>query len=238
MNLSVIVPAYNEAACLPETLSRIAAALARATPASETLVVDNDSTDATARIARQSGATVIRETERNIAAVRNAGAARANGDVLVFIDADTLVPPDLFERIAVAMADPRCLGGAVAVEYAPLERKWLRLYLAGWKLLGRAFGMAQGAAQFCRRPAFVALGGYDATIYMGEDVEFFWRLRRYAKRHGGHARLLADTRVVTSGRRFDRMSIWRTLVFTHPVVIRLTWRRRRWWKDWYERHVR
>lgn len=70
---------------------------------------------------------------------------------------------------------------------------------------------AAGAAQFCRRTAFEAVGGFDETILMGEDVEFYWRLSKYARR---------------------------VLLLTHPLVIWLGWRRRSLWREWYDAPIR
>jgi glycosyltransferase involved in cell wall biosynthesis len=238
VTLSVIIPAYNEAAVLSETLARIHLSLKAAGAAAEVIVVDNASEDATSVVARNGGAKVIHESTRSIAAVRNAGARNANGDVFVFVDADTLAPESLFGAIGRALEDERCAGGAVSVEYDHLERTWMRWYLAGWKFWAAAFNFAQGAAQFSRREVFAAVGGYDESILMGEDIDFYWRIRRHARRHGGYVRLLNDCSVVTSGRRFNKMRLWKVLVLTHPVFIRLTWRQRRWWRDWYDGAVR
>jgi glycosyltransferase involved in cell wall biosynthesis len=71
----------------------------------ETIVVDNDSVDSTAKVARAFGATVVRETRDNVARVRNTGAASASGDVLVFVDADTVVPDKLLRRIVDAIGE-------------------------------------------------------------------------------------------------------------------------------------
>lgn len=238
MKLSVIVPAYNEEAVLPRTLRSIRASLESASAESQLVVVDNVSDDATAALARESGATVVSEGTHNIARVRNAGARAADGDVLVFVDADTVVPVNLFRGILQVLEDPRCYGGAVAVEYDDLQRRWMRWYLAGWKFWASLFNCAQGAAQFARRPAFLAVGGYDERIFMGEDIDFFWRLRRYARREAGYVKVLSDRKVVTSGRRFNQMKLSRVLLLTHPLFIRLAWRQRRWWSDWYERALR
>jgi glycosyltransferase involved in cell wall biosynthesis len=238
MKISVIIPAYNEEQCLPETLKRIGEALAIAPCSSEIMVIDNDSQDGTKRVAEIFGAKVYTEKEHNISKVRNTGAKNSTGDVLIFIDADTLVPHALFQKIAAVMEDEKCLGGAVAVAYEAFERKWMKLYLLGWKFWGKVFNMKQGAAQFCRKFAFADLGGYDQTIFMGEDVEFYWRLSGYAKRNKGYLHFVEDHQVMTSSRRFDKMSLWKTFLLTHPIFIRLTWRDKSFWKDWYEKPVR
>jgi glycosyltransferase involved in cell wall biosynthesis len=238
MKISVIVPAYNEEQCLPETLERIGRALSIAAHPSEIIVVDNDSQDRTRHIAEEFLAKVVLEKEHNISKVRNTGAENSNGDVLIFIDADTLVTETLFRKILAVLEDEECFGGAVAVEYEDFQRKWMKYYLLGWKFWGKVFNMAQGAAQFCRKSVFENLGGYDETIFMGEDIEFYWRLSRFARRNKGYLYFVEYPRVKTSARRFDKMSLWKTLLLTHPLFIGLTWRKKSCWKDWYERAVR
>ena len=238
MKVSIVIPAFNEENYLPATLKNIGAALANAGFESETIVVDNESTDKTKQIAENFGAKVFTESEHNIGKVRNTGAKNAVGDVLIFVDADTIVPASLFQKIAVVMEDERCFGGAVAVDYEQFERKWMRFYLRGWQFWGTFFNMKQGAAQFCRKAVFENLGGYDETIFMGEDVMFYWRLSKFAKQTDGHLFFVENPKVVTSARRFDRMSIWKTLLLTHPLFILLTLRRKKFWRDWYEKPIR
>jgi glycosyltransferase involved in cell wall biosynthesis len=236
-SFSVIVPALNEERFLGETLGRLSQS-AQYLEASqkcpvEVLVVDNDSEDRTAEVARGFGARVVREPIRNIARARNAGARAAEGDVLFFLDADTLVPPCLLSRIAAVMNDPLHVGGAVDVDHRP-SRTLIRWYLRVWRLLGRLTGMAQGAAQFCRREDFFLLGGYGETMYMGEDVDFYWRLSHTARRAGRNVCCITDVRVVPSPRRFDRWPVWKTLLWTNPALIACMRRRKGAWRGWYE----
>lgn len=236
--ISVIIPAYNEEKYLPETLTRIGKALAVAGCPSEIVVVDNDSEDKTKRIAEEFGARVFAEKEHNIARVRNTGAKNSAGEILIFVDADTLVPESLFQKIAATMQDEKCMGGAVSVEYGEFRRGWVKYYLLGWKFWGAVFNTKQGATQFCRRAIFSELGGYDESLYMGEDVEFYWRLSKLAARKRGFVSFIENPQVTTSTRRFDKMSFWKTILLTHPLFIALAWKRRRFWEDWYEKAVR
>ncbi len=90
MKVSVVIPAFNEARLLGETLRHVQAALTVFTSRGwgvEIIVCDNNSTDATAEIARAAGATVVFEPENQIARARNSGAAAATGDWLIFVDA-------------------------------------------------------------------------------------------------------------------------------------------------------
>lgn len=236
--ISVIIPAYNEAKYLPETLHEIGKALSVAACPSEIVVVDNESDDETKQIAEDFGAKVFTEKEHNISRVRNTGAKNAGGDVLVFVDADTLIPELLLQEISLAMKDEKCFGGAVSVAYENVARGWVKIYLQGWKFWEAVFNTKQGATQFCRREAFSELGGYNESIYVGEDVEFYWRLSKLARRRQGFVFFIKNLKVKTSARRFDQMSWWKTLLLTNPLFIALAWKRKRFWKDWYEKLVR
>ena len=83
------------------------------------------------------------------------------------------------------------------------------------------FGMAQGATQFCRRSVFDELGRYDEAAWIGEDVDFYWAMKKHAKRTRGNVRLIRHPRVQASSRRFDRWPIWRTLLWSNPLFIAL-----------------
>jgi glycosyltransferase involved in cell wall biosynthesis len=232
--LSVVIPAFDEERALPATLGRLQRSAGLLEPgAVEILVVDNASRDATAEVARAGGARVVDEAVRSAAGARNTGAAAARADVLVFVDADVAVPPGLLKRIDGAMRDPRCIGGAVDTRYEPATRG-MRAYLTAWRAVGLATRMAQGACQFCRRDAFDALGGYDTARHIGEDVDFWWRLRRHARRTGGHVDHVREMRVVPSSRRYDQWPALRTIVRTNPVTIALLARHRGAWKGWHE----
>lgn len=237
-SVSIIIPALNEERYIGETLQWLEAAIltwkSTAPEASvEVIVVDNDSTDRTAELALNYDARVVSEPVRNIARARNTGAKQAKGEVLVFLDADTLVPPELLQRVADEMDDPSCAGGAVAVQHLP-ARRILRLYLWCWRIFGRLFGMAQGATQFCRSDRFEKLGGYDERIYMGEDVDFYWRMSKSAQAAQGRISYLKDIRVVPSARRYDQWPLWKTLLLTNPLVIAPLCRWPGVWRGWYQ----
>jgi glycosyltransferase involved in cell wall biosynthesis len=236
--ITVVIPAYNEEKLLPATLEAVELA-AQGVGSVELIVVDNESTDRTREIAAGSGAKVISESVHNISRVRNAGAQAASGEVIVFIDADTLVRPGVIEKILEAMSDKSCLGGSVGVEYGPTERRhWVNYYLLLALFVGRILRMHQGALQFCRVDVFREVGGYDETIYVGEDVEFFWRLDKVARSKDGRIAFLAEPKVQTSSRRWERMGLFRMLVLCHPITIMLAWRKGSFWRDWYDDAIR
>jgi len=239
--LSIVIPAFNEEAYLPATLEHVRAAASKLAQAgagqAEIVVVDNASTDATAAVAASYQTLVVSEALHNVGHVGNVGAQASRGQVLVFLDADTLLPPRALVRIAQTMRDPGCVGGAVDLLYRP-RRRVVRWYLAAWRLVGKLARVAMGSGQFCRRDVFSDLGGYDATIFMGEDVEFFMRLRRLARRHGLRAPILNDVVVQPSARRMDAWPLWRILLLTNPLFILPLRRRRTVWDGWYTKLVR
>ena len=237
MLLSVVIPAFNEERYLPQTLSSIRDAISACACPVEVFVIDNESTDRTAEVSLSFGARVVSESVHNIGRVRNAGAKATRGDILVFIDADTIVPPHFLARVSAVMSSAACVGGSADILHTPTS-KLLRTYLQGWRWLGIKLGMGQGAAQFCRRAVFATLKGYNESQFMGEDVDFYWRLRNLCEKTGGYLKRLDDVKVVPSPRRFDQSPIWRTLVWTNPLFIALFRKTRSAWKDWYVRAPR
>ena len=121
--LSVVVPAFNEEALLPACLESVKAAAAACRLGDWELVVcDNASTDATARLAAERGAKVVHEPVRRIARSRNAGAAAAAGDWLLFIDADSLLSEESLRAMLAAAEEigltRRCTAGAPRADSA------------------------------------------------------------------------------------------------------------------------
>ena len=239
--MTIVVPAFDEEAYIGPTLDALRASAdhlsARADADVEIIVVDNDSGDETASVARNRRAKVVREPVRNIARARNTGARHARGDLLVFVDADVIVPRMLLHQIHVAMSDPACVGGGVDVDCRP-RRPLVRAYLRAWRLLGRLTAMVQGATQFCRKETFDRVGGYDEGAWIGEDVAFYWRLEKLAKGERRTVRLLRRPRVRPSCRRFDKWPLWRILLWTNPLFIALFRRHKAVWTGWYRDAVR
>ena len=237
MKLTIIIPAFNEEAYLPSTLDSIQTAAAHLDAEVDTIVVDNNSEDNTVAVAQSKGATVVHEPVQGIARARNAGADHAHGDVLVFVDADVILPSMLLAEIHTAMSAPACVGGAVDIQYRP-KRPFIRFYLRAWRLLSHLTGMAQGATQFCRKSVFDEVGGYDEKAWIGEDADFFWALKKLARRTGRSTRFIKAPRVQASSRRFDKWPLWKILVWTNPLFIALFRRRKAFWSGWYSRAVR
>lgn len=120
MKISVVVPAFNEEGLLPATLASIGAgrqAFGERGWTSELIVCDNNSTDRTAEVARAAGARVVFEAVNQISRARNTGARHADGDWLLFVDADSFPGRELFAEVAEAIEAGRCLAGGSTVAF-------------------------------------------------------------------------------------------------------------------------
>lgn len=182
--LSLVIPAYNEEKCLGTTLSSVNAALAffremTGQPA-EVIVVDNASTDQTARIAAELGARVVRHDIRNIASVRNAGLRAASYDLAATVDADTLVPRETFVKIAAAMRTGKYVGGGVRIGLHT-HRRALKAFVTVSEALVVAISGVSGGLFFFDNGAALAIGGFPETHLVAEDLAFAKSLRAYGR---------------------------------------------------------
>jgi glycosyltransferase involved in cell wall biosynthesis len=167
--LSFILPAYNEERYLAATLGALREAMADIGTAHEVIVVDDGSTDATAEIATAHGAQVLRVEHRHIAATRNAGARHAQGGLLVFIDADTIVDAVVLAA-ALRAIDTGAVGGGATIRLigSPVwHERWTAATFA-WLL--RQWKIAPGCFIFCTRTAFDTVRGFDETYFAAEDI--------------------------------------------------------------------
>jgi glycosyltransferase involved in cell wall biosynthesis len=215
VKISVIVPAFNEERLLPATLRAIRAALAAFDArgwASELIVCDNNSSDCTAEIARAEGAAVVFEPFNQIARARNTGAAQASGDWLVFVDADSQPSRGLFEDAAAEIADGRCLAGGSTVAL-DTDRAVARLFVRLWNALSRVCRWGAGSFIFCESAAFREAGGFSQTLYAGEEIDLFKRLKRLARRRGRTIAILHRHPLATSGRKVRLYSAREQLAF-------------------------
>ena len=199
--VSVVIPTLNEAGSLPAILTALEKAAGGT--AYEVIVADGGSTDGTGELAGTLGCRCVRWSRAQRAAQMNAGAALADGSVLLFLHADTLLPVGALAGIEAACARPGVAGGGFARRYDSPSR-WLRLTC--WLAEGRNrwFGWHLGdQAIFVRRPVFEQLGGFrDLDLF--EDVDFSRRLGRMG------SVVTLQPPVLTSARRFRRRGPFRT----------------------------
>lgn len=218
--ISIIVPALNEEKLIERTLRCFPHEL-RERYSMELIVSDGGSSDTTPLLAERYADVVARHTEprrQTIAEGRNRGAERARGDVLVFINADTVPKnPQEFLRALRQIAEDssnskRIVAYACPVEIAPEERQlsdrlfhgFFNRYVRFLNIIG--LGMGRGECQVIYRAAFLKAGGYDNNMVAGEDFDLYKRLTRLGTI--GHRNELM---VYESPRRFRRYGYLRVL---------------------------
>ncbi len=206
---SVIIPTLNEAASIGTCIT----AIRRLDPSVEIIVADGGSSDATIDIARSAGALVC-TAPRGRGTQMNAGAARASGATLVFLHADTLLPPDAFVRIGALFANPQA---QVAKFRLWFDTRNMLLDLAAICMWIDSIMTSYGDQGIVvRRDFFMGLGGFpDWALF--EDVRLFELARRETQVH------VIPACVVTSARRFRENGVLRQLVHDLWLMIQYLW---------------
>lgn len=207
--ISVIVPAYNEEDVISECLEPLAGQDCE-------LIVVVGGSDSTGKIASKYGKVVKDTVNAGAGAARNLGAKAAKGDILLFTDADTVVPKDwvsqykkVFEKKDVVAAGgvvkPR--GGSFVDRIVfKINQDWLYL-------LASLFGFYQFSGNNCayRKREFLAAGGFDEEMSMLEDTELALRI-------GGKKEFVASIFVYTSPRRMKAVGyarLWLKFVWEY-----------------------
>jgi rSAM/selenodomain-associated transferase 2 len=195
MTVSVIIPALNEAECLPQTLHSL-----RAEKPDEIIVVDGGSTDGTCRLAGD--ADLLLHGARGRSAQMNLGAAHATGDVLLFLHADCTLEAGALCAALRALGKPGVAAGCFHMQVAApglVYRMIDACATARVRLTGRIYG-DQGL--FVERKRFERIGGFPPVRLM-EDVLISRRLRREGRL------IVAPGRVFVSPRRWQRQGVLR-----------------------------
>jgi len=234
LSYSVIVPAYNEEKLLPRCLEALKAAMAAVSANGEVIVVDNNSTDRTAEIARNWGAKVVFEPFNQISRARNAGARQASGKWLVFLDADTFLSGELLEIILGKQASGRCCGGGVVIDMDRRLDAINRSLLGLWTWISRRFRLAAGCLVFCPAEGWRSVGGFSEKVYASEEIWFSIALGAWGASRGMRFIIVDKPRILTSGRKTgNTLNILITVltIMLFPFAIRfrsLSW-------FWYHR---
>lgn len=209
-SLSIVIPAYNE----EKFLLRSIASLRRAAElyqrerggSIELIVVDNNSSDRTADVGRQLGATVVHEPVNNIARARNTGTRAAKGKFLAFCDADNEVNERLLCEIHDHLSRTNIIGGGTRIRPEKITFT-VAVFFSIWKIF-QFFGRVGVGVLHCRREDFDKIGGFDEGIYAGEDVDFAYRLKQLGAPRGQGFHILRTAWIITSMRKVDQFSFW------------------------------
>lgn len=225
--VSLIIPAYNEekyiSDCLTYALKNSAGKFL------EVIVIDNASTDMTNSIAsRYEHVRVVREERKGLTSARQRGFLEAKGDVLAFIDADTLMPDGWADRVIAEFHRDNtlsCLSGPYIYYDSPKLEQFLAKWFY-WRLLAMPMYfvlgyMAVGGNFAIRRSVIEKMGGFDTSIeFYGEDTDIARRAHKFGK-----VKFMLSLAMPTSARRlndegFVRTAITYVLNFLSEVILK------------------
>jgi len=220
MKVSVVIPAFNEEKLIGETLCCISEAMGAFSTRgweSELIVCDNNSTDSTAKLAQAAGARVVFEPVNQIARARNKGAEVAEGDWLIFIDADSRPTAELFAEVAAAIETGRVLAGGSTVR---LDAPGLTAPVVTviWNCISRTTVLLAGSFIFCETAAFRRIGGFSLKLFASEELDLCKRLKELARDQGLRIVILNKHPLLTSARKFQLYSKWEYFRFLSRTV--------------------
>ncbi len=226
--ISFIIPAHNEEDYLGKTLEALLASAEAVGKPYEVIVVADGCTDGTVALAHKLGVRVLEVELRNIAAVRNAGAKIAAGELFVFVDADTFVPEETLRATLEVMRNGAIGGGARVVIDTPLAwpvRLAVRLLTRGL----RWFKLTGGAYLYVTRHAFEAVGGFDERYFAAEGMVMCGALRKLGRF------VVVREPMITSGRKIEQHTISGCFAITARILLRgrKAFRKREGLEIWY-----
>ena len=206
MLISVITPAHNEEAFIGDCVLSVSRAASMASADVEHLVVLNRCTDRTQEIAASLGAKIVVEDARNLSRIRNAGVESASGDIIVTIDADSTMSPNMLVEVERMMSSSSYVGGGVKVR---LERWSVGIFCSLVVVLPFIVWHGVSAGMFwCRKKDFDEIGGFDESLNCVEDVDFGKRLKSFGKSDGRRYGTIRAAHITTSCRKFDQFGDW------------------------------
>ena len=208
MRLSIIIPVLDEAHQLPRLLHHLEIFRDHGV---EVIVADGGSVDDSVGLSNRWGARII-SSSRGRARQMNAGAHIAQGDILLFLHADTLLPTTAEQQITLALGTTSRVWGRFAVEIQ--GRAWmLKIVALLMNTRSCLTGIATGdQAIFMFRHAFIQVGGFPDLPLM-EDISLSQRLLTLSRP------VCLTSKVMTSGRRWEKKGVWRTIF----LMWRLRW---------------
>ena len=211
--VSVIIPAYNEEKALPATLH--APLLQQGD--FETVVVDGGSRDRTIEIARVFSRVQVHAASKGRAVQMNAGARLATGEWLLFLHADTVLPPGAIQRLLDMESDAAVQAGGFMHQFSEADWRLKAIsFLDNFRCI-RSRIIYGDQALFVRRALFEQLGGFPNQPIL-EDIAFCERLIKVT------TPLLLSPPVVTDARKFIKMGVWRSFVRVLLIILHVEFR--------------
>jgi len=214
--ISVIIPAHNEEKYIEKCLDSISTAKSNIDFPVEIIVALNRCTDHTEDIAKNYKAITVREDEKNIAKIRNAGIKASTGDVLVTIDADSWMTPNMFKEVILKLNSGKYIGGGVRIKP---ERMSIGMFFSLLMLVPYILKARISAGMFwLYKRDFETIGGFDEGHVSVEDYYFALKLKAYGKKKNLKYGTIMQEYIITSCRKFDQFGDW--YLFKNPKLLK------------------
>lgn len=210
VKFSIIIPAHNEEKYIRKCLDSIAKASVAYKEQTEVIVVLNRCTDKTEEII------TLKNEDKNLSKIRNAGAEIASGEIIVTIDADTIMTESLLSNVDKYLSSGKYIGGGVNGKF---ERMSFGIFFSAILIiipLLFKYGAISVGIFWCYRKDFMAINGFNENMLMAEDADFAKRLKEWGKRNNKKFGTIKNG-MITSCRRFDTYGDWALL--KNPKVI-------------------
>lgn len=193
--ISIVIPAHNEEEVLPRTLDALKSQTYREF---ETVVVTNGCSDRTADVVRGKCDQLFELEQRGLGPARNLGAAKARGDLLLFLDADTILEPNALETIARKFTR-RYAAGTLKGVPEPAKPSYKMIYFLKNFVHQSHVHHGSSGVILCWKDQFEAVGGFDNELYLRENSDLMKKLRRF-----GAYKYIGATPAITSMRRYEK----------------------------------
>ena len=210
---SVVIPAHNEEKYIGKCIRSIRSASKYVAPDQvEIIVVANRCTDGTEALAKRLGARVLKNDYKCISAIRNTGVKSAKGDVVVTIDADSLMTKHSLKEIREMLESGEYVGGGTNPKF---DRMSLGIFFSSLYVAMNVIPIAlknkaplSGAMFWFYKKDFMLVGGFDESLVSLEDMDFAVRLNKLGIQRGQKYGTLKQSYIVTSSRKFDEFGDW------------------------------
>ncbi|MGG0655305.1 glycosyltransferase [Rummeliibacillus pycnus] len=216
IKISIIIPAHNEEKYIEKCLESISKASKLYKNQVEIIVVLNRCTDKTEEIAKSYKCIIIKNNDKNLSKIRNAGVEIARGEIIVTIDADTQMNEHVLSKAEENLITGKYIGGGVTGKF---ERMSLGILVSTLLLIGPLFfkyGAISVGIFWCYKKDFKSINGFNEDMLMAEDADFAKRLKAWGKKKRKKYGTIQNG-MITSCRKFDKHGDW--ILLKRPKMI-------------------
>ncbi|WP_155591186.1 glycosyltransferase [Lysinibacillus cavernae] len=216
IKISILIPAHNEEKYIGKCLESISRASKLYENQVEIIVVLNRCTDRTEEIAKSYKCITLKNNDKNLSKIRNAGVDIARGEMIVTIDADTQMNEHVLSKVEENLINGKYIGGGVTGKF---ERMSLGIFVSTLLLIGPLlvkYGAISVGIFWCYKKDFKSINGFNEEMLMAEDADFAKRLKEWGKKKGKKYGTIQNG-MITSSRKFDKHGDW--VLLKRPKLI-------------------